>query len=131
MPASQLFTGHAVPPDFSAEPTPKYEPFFMITELTAANYCHICGAEEESDFDPIYRQPRKNPDAKSPGRRPEPSPVSRILERRARWRAARRACRASARGDAAEGPSRRSAPRAPGCGSALGLTGVSESPVGF
>ncbi len=65
-PASQLFTGHAVLPDFSAGPTPEYEPFFMIIELTASNYCHICGAEDDREFDRVYRQLRKNPDAKSP-----------------------------------------------------------------
>ncbi|PTL83801.1 hypothetical protein [Vitiosangium sp. GDMCC 1.1324] len=62
-PISQLWTGSAVPPDLSRTPPPQYQPFFLLLESTAANYCAATGRPETDDeFERLYRQLRRRPD---------------------------------------------------------------------
>lgn len=62
-PISQLFTGSAVPPDLSRTPPPEYQPFFLLLESTAANYCGATGKPETDDeLERLYRQLRRRPD---------------------------------------------------------------------
>ena len=62
-PISQLFTGSAVPPDLSRTPPPQYQPFFLLLESTAANYCAAIGKPETDDeFERLFRQLRRRPD---------------------------------------------------------------------
>jgi hypothetical protein len=62
-PLSQLFTGSAVPPDLSRTPPPQYQPFFLLLESTAANYCAATGKPETDDeLERLYRQLRRRPD---------------------------------------------------------------------
>ena len=62
-PISKLWTGSAVPPDLSRTPPPRYQPFFLLLESTAANYCAALGRPESDDeFERLYRQLRRRPD---------------------------------------------------------------------
>lgn len=62
-PISQLFTGSAVPPDLSRTPPPQYQPFLLLLESTAANYCAAIGKPETDDeFERLFRQLRRRPD---------------------------------------------------------------------
>ena len=62
-PISQLFTGSAVPPDMSRSPPLEYQPFFLLLESTAANYCAAIGKPETDDeLERLYRQLRRRPD---------------------------------------------------------------------
>ena len=62
-PISQLWTGSAVPPDLSKTPPPQYQPFFLLMESTAANYCAAQGRPETDDeFERLFRQLRRRPD---------------------------------------------------------------------
>jgi hypothetical protein len=62
-PISQLWTGSAVPPDLSRTPPPQYQPFFLLMESTAANYCAAQGRPETDDeFERLFRQLRRRPD---------------------------------------------------------------------
>lgn len=62
-PISQLFTGSAVPPDMSRSPPVEYQPFFLLLESTAANYCAAIGKPETDDeLERLYRQLRRRPD---------------------------------------------------------------------
>ncbi len=62
-PISQLFTGSVVPPDLSRTPPPQYQPFFLLLESTAANYCAAQGRPETDDeFERLFRQLRRRPD---------------------------------------------------------------------
>lgn len=62
-PISQLFTGSAVPPDMSRAPPLEYQPFFLLLESTAANYCAAIGKPETDDeLERLYRQLRRRPD---------------------------------------------------------------------
>jgi hypothetical protein len=62
-PIAQLFTGSAVPPDLSRTPPPQYQPFFLLLESTAANYCAATGKPETDDeLERLYRQLRRRPD---------------------------------------------------------------------
>ena len=62
-PISQLWTGSAVPPDLSRTPPPQYQPFFLLMESTAANYCAAQGKPETDDeFERLFRQLRRRPD---------------------------------------------------------------------
>ncbi len=62
-PISQLWTGSAIPPDFSVAPTPEYEPFFLLLEATAAEYCDATGRpERDREFERLYRHLRRRPD---------------------------------------------------------------------
>ena len=64
---SQLWTGSTIPPDFSVAPPPAYEPFFLLLESTAANYCAATGKPETDDeFERLYRQLRRRPDGTDP-----------------------------------------------------------------
>lgn len=62
-PVSKLWTGSAVPPDLSRTPPPQYQPFLLLLESTAANYCAATGKPETDDeFERLYRQLRRRPD---------------------------------------------------------------------
>lgn len=62
-PITQLWTGSAVPPDLSKTPPPQYQPFFLLMESTAANYCAAQGRPETDDeFERLFRQLRRRPD---------------------------------------------------------------------
>jgi hypothetical protein len=62
-PLSKLWTGSAVPPDLSRTPPPQYEPFLLLLESTAANYCAAIGKPETDDeFERLFRQLRRRPD---------------------------------------------------------------------
>ncbi|WPB79201.1 hypothetical protein KYC5002_08575 [Archangium violaceum] len=62
-PISQLWTGSAVPPDLSRTPPPQYQPFFLLLESTAANYCAAQGRPEaDEEFERLFRQLRRRPD---------------------------------------------------------------------
>ncbi len=64
---SQLWTGSAVPPDFSRAPPVEYQPFFLLLESTAANYCAAAGKPEvDAEFERLYRQLRRRPDGDNP-----------------------------------------------------------------
>src|SRR5690348_5578733 len=45
-PISRLWTGSAAAPDFSFAPPPEYEPFFILIEATAAEFCDATGRPE-------------------------------------------------------------------------------------
>jgi hypothetical protein len=61
---SQLWTGSAVPPDFSVAPPPEYEPFFLLLEATAAEYCDATEQpERDSEFERLYRLLGQRPDS--------------------------------------------------------------------
>ena len=67
LPISQLWTGSAVAPDFSREPPPEYEPFFILIEATAAEYCDATGRpERDREFHRLYRALRRRPDGVDP-----------------------------------------------------------------
>jgi hypothetical protein len=62
-PITKLWTGSAVPPDLSRTPPPQYQPFFLLLESTAANYCAAVGKPETDDeFERLFRQLRRRPD---------------------------------------------------------------------
>ncbi len=62
-PVTKLWTGSAVPPDLSRTPPPRYQPFFLLLESTAANYCAAMGkAETDDEFERLFRQLRRRPD---------------------------------------------------------------------
>ncbi|WNG60682.1 hypothetical protein F0U59_42715 [Archangium gephyra] len=62
-PLSQLWTGSAVAPDLSRTPPPQYQPFFLLLESTAANYCAAQGRPEtDEEFERLFRQLRRRPD---------------------------------------------------------------------
>ena len=62
-PVTTLWTGSAVPPDLSRTPPPQYQPFFLLLESTAANYCAAVGKPETDDeFERLFRQLRRRPD---------------------------------------------------------------------
>jgi hypothetical protein len=62
-PISQLWTGSAVAPDFSHAPPPEYEPFFILIEATAAEFCDAMGRpERDREFERLYRHLRRRPD---------------------------------------------------------------------
>lgn len=63
-PISQLWTGDAVAPDFSFAPPPEYEPFFILIEATAAEFCGATGRpERDREFERLYRLLRRRPDS--------------------------------------------------------------------
>ncbi|MDC0710815.1 hypothetical protein POL68_20230 [Stigmatella sp. ncwal1] len=62
-PISRLWVGSRVPPDFSFAPPPEYEPFFILLEATAADYCSATGRpERDKEFERLYRHLRRRPD---------------------------------------------------------------------
>jgi len=62
-PLSQLWTGSAAP-DFSRAPSSEYEPFFILIEATAAEYCDATGRpERDREFERLYRLLRRRPDS--------------------------------------------------------------------
>jgi hypothetical protein len=66
-PVSKLWTGSAVPPDLSRTPPPQYQPFLLLLESTAANYCAAIGkAETDDEFERLFRQLRRRPDGDDP-----------------------------------------------------------------
>lgn len=66
-PLSRLWTGSAMPPDLSHAPPPEYEPFFILLEATAAEYCDATGRpERDREFERLYRQLRRRPDGVDP-----------------------------------------------------------------
>ncbi|MBN1208209.1 MAG: hypothetical protein JXB05_25330 [Myxococcaceae bacterium] len=66
-PISQLWTGSAPAPDFSHAPPPRYEPFFILLEATAAEYCYVVGRpERDREFERLYRYLRRRPDGEDP-----------------------------------------------------------------
>ncbi|WP_224363812.1 hypothetical protein [Hyalangium versicolor] len=66
-PISSLWTGSAVAPDFSFAPPPEYEPFFILIEATAAEYCDATGKpERDREFQRLYRFLRRRPDGVDP-----------------------------------------------------------------
>ncbi len=61
---SQLWTGSATPPDFSVAPPPEYEPFFLLLEATAADYCDATHQpERDAEFERLYRLLSRRPDS--------------------------------------------------------------------
>ncbi|HYH99833.1 hypothetical protein, partial [Hyalangium sp.] len=63
-PISQLWTGSAVAPDFSRAPLPEYEPFFILLEATAAEFCNATGRpQRDREFERLYRHLRRRPDS--------------------------------------------------------------------
>lgn len=67
LPISQLWTGSAVAPNFSRAPPPEYEPFFILIEATAAEYCDATGRpERDREFHRLYRALRRRPDGLDP-----------------------------------------------------------------
>lgn len=66
-PLSQLWTGSARAPDLSPVPPPKYEPFFILLEATAAEYCDAMGSpERDREFERLYRLLHRRPDGVDP-----------------------------------------------------------------
>lgn len=66
-PLSQLWTGSALAPDLSWAPPPEYEPFFILLEATAAEYCDAIGRpERDREFERLYRQLRRRPEGADP-----------------------------------------------------------------
>lgn len=66
-PISHLWTGSAPAPDFSHAPPPEYEPFFILLEATAAEYCYVVGRpERDREFERLYRHLRRRPDGEDP-----------------------------------------------------------------
>lgn len=62
-PISQLWTGTAVPPSMAGTPPEQYDPFFLMLELTAADYCGTMRkAVLDTEFERLYRQLRRRPD---------------------------------------------------------------------
>jgi hypothetical protein len=62
-PISRLWTGSAVAPNFSFAPPPEYEPFFILIEATAAEFCDATGRpERDREFERLYRLLRRRPD---------------------------------------------------------------------
>ena len=62
-PISQLWTGSTPAPDFSFAPPPEYEPFFILIEATAAEFCGATGRpERDREFERLYRHLRRRPD---------------------------------------------------------------------
>ncbi len=62
-PISQLWTGTTKPPDLSRTPPLEYQPFFLLLEATAANYCAATGKPEtDAEFERLYRHLRRRPD---------------------------------------------------------------------
>lgn len=67
LPISELWTGSVVVPDFSRAPLPEYEPFFILIESTAAEYCVARGRpERDKEFERLYRALRRRPDGVDP-----------------------------------------------------------------
>jgi hypothetical protein len=63
-PISRLWRGSAVAPDFSFAPPPEYEPFFILIEATAAEFCDAIGRpERDREFERLYRLLRRRPDS--------------------------------------------------------------------
>ena len=61
--AGELFTGDAVPPDFSVEPPPAYVHFFALIEMTAADICSQGGrVPTDKEFEEMYEGLRRRPD---------------------------------------------------------------------
>jgi hypothetical protein len=61
---SQLWTGSAIPPDFSVAPPPEYEPFFLLLEATDAEYCDATAQpEQDREFERLYRLLGRQPDS--------------------------------------------------------------------
>jgi hypothetical protein len=64
---SKLWSGSAKPPDFSRTVAPEYEPFFILLEATAAEYCDATGRpERDREFQRLYRSLRRRPDGVDP-----------------------------------------------------------------
>jgi hypothetical protein len=64
-PISQLWTGTAVPPSLAGEPPLEYQPFLLMLELTAADYCATTRkVETDAEFERLYRQLRRRPDGR-------------------------------------------------------------------
>ncbi|MDY7225775.1 hypothetical protein [Hyalangium rubrum] len=64
---SQLWKGSALPPDLSVAPPPEYEPFFLLLEATAAEYCDATGRpERDKEFERLYRLLTRRPDSVDP-----------------------------------------------------------------
>ncbi len=60
--ASELFAGNKVPPSFAKGPTPGYEMFFAMIEMSALEYLHAAGPERDEEFARIYNLIRRRPD---------------------------------------------------------------------
>lgn len=62
-PCAQLWTGTAVPPSMAGTPPEEYQPFFLMLEMTAADYCATTRkAVPDAEFERLYRQLRRRPD---------------------------------------------------------------------
>jgi hypothetical protein len=62
--AGELFTGSAVPPEFTRGPTREYLMFFTIIERTAMQYCAVTDyPETDEEFHRLYRRLNRKPDA--------------------------------------------------------------------
>ena len=67
LPLAQLWTGSAPAPDFSRRPSTEFEPFFILVEATAADFCQARGrAERDREFQRLYRSLRRRPDGVDP-----------------------------------------------------------------
>lgn len=64
-PATELWTGDRVPPDFADGPPPEYEAFFGLIESTAAAYCVAAGSPvRDREFERLYDYAAKRPDGR-------------------------------------------------------------------
>jgi hypothetical protein len=62
-PCAQLWTGTAVPPSMAGTPPEQYQPFFLMLEMTAADYCTTTRkAVPDAEFERLYRLLRRRPD---------------------------------------------------------------------
>jgi hypothetical protein len=63
-PISQLWRGSTAAPGFSFASPPEYEPFFILIEATAAEFCDATGRpERDREFERLYRLLRRRPDS--------------------------------------------------------------------
>jgi len=60
---TELFTGNAVPPDFSHGPTKEYEIFFLVVERQVVEYGRITDRiPYDPEFEELYRRVKRRPD---------------------------------------------------------------------
>lgn len=64
-PISQLWTGTRRPPSLAGRPPREYQPFMLMLELTAADFCtSLNEVETDAEFERLYRQLRRRPDGR-------------------------------------------------------------------
>jgi len=64
---AELWTGSTIPPDFAVAPPSAYEPFFLLLEATAAEYCDATHQpEQDREFERLYLRLCQRPDSTDP-----------------------------------------------------------------